>query len=132
MRLLYPDKTLHKGDILVKTKVKFSEEIQSKLALEDLDYTNESLKKSYNSFYNLYAKRVIDFCLALVALLVAWPFMLIIAVAVAADTGFPVFYKPLRGGYKNKSFKIFKFRTMVKDAEKIGSGTTALNDSRIT
>ncbi|MBR5223575.1 MAG: sugar transferase [Clostridia bacterium] len=132
LRLLCPDKTLHKGDILIETKIKFSDEVQSKLALEDLDYTNESLKKSYHSFYNLYAKRVIDFTLALIGLLVVWPFMLIIAVAVAVDTGFPVFYKPLRGGYKNKSFNIFKFRTMVKDADKIGSGTTALNDSRIT
>ncbi len=117
---------------MAETKVKFSEEIQSKLALENLDYTNESLKKSYTSIYNLYIKRVIDFTLAFVALLIVWPFMLIISVAVAVDSGFPVFYKPLRGGYKDKSFKIFKFRTMVKDADKIGSGTTALNDSRIT
>lgn len=116
----------------METEVVFSEEIQQKLALEDLDYTEESLKKSYNGFYNRCVKRVIDFCLALFGLLVIWPFMLIIAIAVVIETGFPVFYKPERGGYKGKTFHIFKYRTMVQNADKIGGGTTALNDSRIT
>ncbi len=110
----------------------FSEEIQQKLALENLDYTEEGLKKSYNGFYNRCVKRVIDFCLALLGLLVIWPFMLIIAIAVVIETGFPVFYKPERGGYKGRTFHIFKFRTMIQNADKIGGGTTALNDSRIT
>lgn len=116
----------------METEVVFSEEIQQKLALEDLDYTEESLKKSYNGFYNRCVKRVIDFCLTLFGLLVIWPFMLIIAIAVVIETGFLVFYKPERGGYKGKTFHIFKYRTMVQNADKIGGGTTALNDSRIT
>ncbi len=117
---------------MLDTNIKFSEEIENKLALEDLDYTEESLKKSYNGFYNLYGKRIIDFTLALIGLLIVLPFMLIIAIALIIDDGLPVFYKPLRGGFRGKDFKIFKFRTMVKDADKIGAGTTALNDSRIT
>lgn len=48
------------------------------------------------------------------------------------EDGSPVFYRPLRGGYKNKPFHIFKFRSMVKNADKIGGGTTALHDPRIT
>ena len=48
------------------------------------------------------------------------------------ESGFPIFYRANRGGYKGKTFKINKFRTMVKNADKIGGGTTALNDSRIT
>ena len=51
---------------------------------------------------------------------------------IAFETGFPVLYRPLRGGYRAKPFRIFKFRTMVKNADKIGGGTTALNDKRIT
>ena len=51
---------------------------------------------------------------------------------IAVEDGFPVFYRPNRGGYNNKPFRIFKFRTMVKNADKIGGGTTALNDPRIT
>lgn len=86
----------------------------------------------YNSFYNLFIKRWIGVILAIILILVLWPFYLIIAAAVAIEDGFPVFYRPQRGGYKNKPFRIFKFRSMVKNADKIGGGTTALNDPRIT
>ena len=86
----------------------------------------------YKSFYNLFIKRWIGVILAIILILILWPFYLIIAAAVAIEDGFPVFYRPQRGGYKNKPFRIFKFRTMVKNADKIGGGTTALNDPRIT
>lgn len=86
----------------------------------------------YNSFYNRYAKRWIGFILAIILILILWPFYFIIAAAVAIEDGLPVFYRPQRGGYGDKSFRIFKFRSMVKNADKIGGGTTALNDPRIT
>lgn len=88
--------------------------------------------KNYNGVYNKYIKRVIGLLLAILFLLILWPIYLVIAIMIVIDTGFPVFYRADRGGYNNKTFKIFKFRTMVKDADKIGGGTTALNDSRIT
>ena len=90
------------------------------------------MKKGYQGFYNLYAKRWIGFLLALVLMICLLPFYLIIGAAVVIESGFPVFYRPQRGGYKNKPFRIFKFRSMVKNADKIGGGTTALNDPRIT
>lgn len=86
----------------------------------------------YNSFYNRHIKRIIGLILAILLLLLLWPLYLIIAVSVALNDGLPVFYRPLRGGYHNRPFRIFKFRTMVKNADKIGGGTTALNDPRIT
>ena len=86
----------------------------------------------YNSIYNRFTKRVIAMFLAVLLLLVLWPFYLIIALAIAIEDGFPVFYRPQRGGYRNKPFRIFKFRSMVKNADKIGGGTTALHDPRIT
>lgn len=86
----------------------------------------------YYSFYNRYTKRLLGFILALLILAVIWPVYLVIAIAVVLEDGFPIFYRPLRGGYHNKPFHIFKFRTMVKNADKIGGGTTALNDPRIT
>ncbi len=86
----------------------------------------------YNSVYNRHVKQWLGRCMAVVLLLLLWPIYLIVAIAVAVDDGFPVFYRPQRGGYRNKPFKIFKFRTMVKNADKIGGGTTALNDPRIT
>lgn len=86
----------------------------------------------YNGIYNRVIKRVLGFLIALVLLVVLSPIYLLIALAVAIDDGFPVFYKPMRGGYKGKGFRLYKFRSMVKNADKIGGGTTALNDSRIT
>ncbi len=86
----------------------------------------------YNSIYNKFFKRVIGLLLAIILLAILWPFYFIIALAVAIEDGFPVFYRPQRGGYRNKPFRIFKFRSMVKNADKIGGGTTALNDPRIT
>lgn len=86
----------------------------------------------FKSFYNRIFKRWLGFFLAFILLLILWPVYLIIGIFIIAEDGWPVFYRPQRGGYKNKPFRIFKFRTMVKDADKIGGGTTALNDPRIT
>ena len=86
----------------------------------------------YNSYYNRLVKPILGFGIAVVLLLFLWPLYLFIAIAIAIEDGFPVFYRPLRGGYHNKPFRIFKFRSMVKNADKIGGGTTALHDSRIT
>ncbi len=86
----------------------------------------------YLSIYNRILKPIIGFILALIIFLILWPFYLIIAAAIAIESGFPVLYKPLRGGYKQRPFHIYKFRSMVKNADKIGGGTTALHDPRIT
>lgn len=89
-------------------------------------------KMAYNGFYNRYAKRILDLVISGCALCFIWPVYLIIAVFIALEDGWPVFYRADRGGYRNKPFRICKFRSMVKNADKIGGGTTALNDSRIT
>lgn len=86
---------------------------------------------SVDGVYNRYVKRVLGFVMACIFFILLIPVFLVIAVAVILESGRPVFYCALRGGYHNKPFRIVKFRTMVKDAEKCG-GTTALNDSRIT
>ena len=86
----------------------------------------------YNGFYNRHVKRLLGFVLAVILSVVLCPIFLIISIAVIIDSGFPVFYRAPRGGYKGKTFRIMKFRTMVKNADKIGGGTTALNDGRIT
>ena len=88
--------------------------------------------KAYDSIYNRYIKRIIDLILAVPFLIVAIPLYLVIGIAIIAEDGRPMFYRPLRGGYRNKHFRIFKFRTMVKKADKIGGGTTAMHDPRIT
>ena len=89
-------------------------------------------RPAYDRIYNRYGKRLLDLLLSILFLVVAIPLYLIIGSAILIEDGPPVFYRPLRGGYKGKSFHIFKFRTMVKNADQIGGGTTALNDPRIT
>lgn len=88
--------------------------------------------KAYEGFYNRIGKRLIGFALSVPLIIVMLPFYLLISLAIVIDDGFPVFYRPLRGGYKNRNFRITKFRTMEKNADQIGGGTTADHDPRIT
>lgn len=89
-------------------------------------------EKAYNSIYNRYIKRILDILISGAALLVLWPAYLVIGLLIAAEDGLPVFYRAERGGYRGQTFRICKFRTMVKNADKIGGGTTSLRDPRIT
>lgn len=100
--------------------------------MQNIKKTSKRKQKGYDSFYNKWVKRALDIVITGVALLILWPFYLILAVAVILEDGFPVFYRADRGGYLDRTFKICKFRSMVKNADKIGGGTTALNDPRIT
>lgn len=100
--------------------------------MEKISKTKKNPKPKYDGIYNRFAKRVLGLVISGIALLILWPFYLIIMIAIAAEDGFPVLYRAQRGGYRNKPFRISKFRTMVKNADKIGGGTTALNDPRIT
>ena len=93
---------------------------------------SERTKPAYLGIYNRFFKRLLDLFLGLVLMVFAIPVYLIIGIAIIIDDGFPVFYRAQRGGYKGKPFRILKFRTMVKNADKIGGGTTAMNDPRIT
>ena len=88
--------------------------------------------KAYDRFYNRVGKRIIGFMLSVPFILVMLPFYLLIGLAIIIDDGFPIFYRPLRGGYRYRDFRIIKFRTMVKNADKIGGSTTADHDPRIT
>lgn len=98
--------------------------------------TQEAIKSDKyiagDGLYAHYIKRHIGFMLALILMLILLPIFLSIALAVYLDDGFPVFYRPYRGGYYGRAFRIVKFRTMVKNADIIGGGTTALKDKRIT
>lgn len=90
------------------------------------------LEARSNSFYNVVVKRLLDVLLALFLLFWLWPLLLLIAILVVLDSGFPILYRAQRGGRHGKSFRICKFRSMVKNADQIGGGTTALHDARIT
>lgn len=89
----------------------------------------EALKKKRMS---LFFKRAVDLVGGLVLLaLLAIP-MAVIAVMIKLDSKGPVFYRQERVTTYGKHFKIHKFRTMVSNADKIGTAVTVENDSRIT
>lgn len=77
-------------------------------------------------------KRAMDIVISGGALAVLWPVLLLIAVAIKIDDPGPVFYRQLRVGRDGKEFRIFKFRTMVVDADKKGLQITVGRDNRIT
>jgi len=77
-------------------------------------------------------KRVFDFLSSLVGLILASPVLLVIAILIKKEDGGPVFYRGVRVGRFGKPFRIFKFRTMVVNAEKLGGPSTADDDPRIS
>lgn len=89
-------------------------------------------KKAYDGVYNRVIKRALDMTISGIALLFIWPIYLVISILIFLDDGFPILYRADRGGYQGKTFKIKKFRSMIKDADKVGGGTTSKNDPRIT
>ena len=80
----------------------------------------------------LIAKRALDIAISTAALCVLWPVFLLIALAIVIDDPGPVFYRQVRVGRGGRPFRIFKFRTMVVDADKKGLSITVGRDSRIT
>lgn len=77
-------------------------------------------------------KRLFDITSCLLSFPFLLPFFAITAIVIKLDSHGPVFYRGWRTGLWGKPFRIFKFRTMVVDAEKIGGPSTALNDPRLT
>ncbi|OOF68571.1 glycosyl transferase [Rodentibacter pneumotropicus] len=76
--------------------------------------------------------RFFDFILSLIGLVVLAPIFFILAIWIKTDSSGPVFYKQIRVGKNGKDFSLFKFRSMVVDAEKKGLITVGGRDPRIT
>lgn len=82
--------------------------------------------------FSLKCKRIFDVVLSAIMLIILLPVFVILAVAIKLDSPGPVFYKQERVTQYGKKFKIYKFRTMVNNADKVGAAVTVGNDSRIT
>lgn len=96
------------------------------------EYTKQYVDLLNNSKFSLCVKRVFDVVVSFIILLLLSPFFLILAAAIKIDSKGPVFYRQIRVGRYNEDFKIFKFRTMVQDADKIGLPLTVGDDPRVT
>ena len=77
-------------------------------------------------------KRFSDFIISLIVLIIFSPLFLILGILIKKDTEGPVFYRQVRIGKDGKPFRIFKFRTMVNNADKSGVTSTKDDDVRIT
>jgi lipopolysaccharide/colanic/teichoic acid biosynthesis glycosyltransferase len=78
-------------------------------------------------------KRALDLAIAMAAAALAGPFMLVIALAIRLEDGGPALLRQRRVGYHGEDFDLLKFRTMVTDAHKVGTGwLIAERDPRIT
>lgn len=97
---------------------------------------NEQVKYYYNILkkkeQQIRIKRILDLVMAVGLIIVLAPFMLAISVAIKMDSPGPVIFKQVRITTYGRKFYIYKFRTMVAGADKIGSKVTVRGDSRIT
>lgn len=97
---------------------------------------NESVRKYYDILQkkkiSLFLKRIFDLICSLVMVVIISPILLILAVLIKIDSQGPVFYRQERVTAGGKTFRIFKFRTMVQNADQIGSLVTVDKDPRIT
>ena len=77
-------------------------------------------------------KRLFDFVASLSGLIVLSPALLVVAAWIKLSSPGPVFYRGVRAGYRGKPFRIYKFRSMVVNADKIGGPSTSADDPRVT
>ncbi len=81
---------------------------------------------------SLFFKRVFDIVISLIMIILCSPILLIISILIVRDSKGGVFYRQERVTQYGRVFRIFKFRTMVQNADQIGTQVTVSNDSRIT
>lgn len=100
------------------------------------DMKTDEVRKYYDILSHkqgsLLVKRIFDVVVALILLILLAPIMLIVAIIIILDSPGGVFYRQVRITQYGKEFRIHKFRTMVSNADKIGSQVTVGQDARIT
>lgn len=97
---------------------------------------NEEVRPYYEKLrkknLSLFFKRFFDITVSSVMLILLSVLFVGLAIAIKIDSSGPVFYRQVRVTQYGKKFRIFKFRTMVSNADKIGSQVTVSHDARIT
>lgn len=87
---------------------------------------------AHRSRFSSGVKRGFDILTSVIALIVLAPLLIILAIMVKMSSPGPAFYRGVRAGLNGKHFRIFKFRTMMVNAESLGGPTTGTNDPRVT
>ena len=104
------------------------EKLPKEMQLPEVKPYYDILRKKQLS---LFFKRLFDVFASFLMLIILSPVFLILAIAIKIDSNGPVFYRQERITQYNKHFRIFKFRSMIQDADKSGLVTIS-NDKRIT
>ena len=105
------------------------EELPSFMRTEEVRPYYEKLQKKR---FSLVLKRIFDFTVSSVMLVILSPALLVLAALIKRDSKGPVFYRQERITQYGRKFRIYKFRTMVVNADQIGSLVTVGEDPRIT
>jgi sugar transferase (PEP-CTERM system associated) len=121
------------GGVEVEDAHSFIEKVTGRIHLEHLSPSWLILSDGFRKSQFLYAaKRTFDIVIALIAFVLSLPLMVLVAIAIWLETGSPVLFRQERTGFKGRSFKIMKFRSMCHSAEKGGPVWAASDDNRIT
>jgi lipopolysaccharide/colanic/teichoic acid biosynthesis glycosyltransferase len=78
------------------------------------------------------AKRTVDILLSSVGLVIISPLLILISIGIRLESKGPILYRGVRVGRRGRPFRIFKFRSMVQDAERLGAASTNASDPRVT
>lgn len=105
------------------------EDLPHELQSSEVRAYYDILQKKKNA---LIIKRVFDVCASFVLLVILLPVFLLLAIAIKLDSPGPVFYRQVRVTQYGEQFRIFKFRSMVQNADRRGSLVTVQEDKRIT
>lgn len=81
---------------------------------------------------SLRIKRIFDIVLSILLIILLMPFLILISIIIKSDSKGPVFFRQTRVTQYGRKFRIFKFRTMVNDAESLGAQVTTDHDARVT
>jgi lipopolysaccharide/colanic/teichoic acid biosynthesis glycosyltransferase len=97
---------------------------------------NESVRKYYELLnkkrFSLIAKRVFDFFVAIIVFVLLSPVFVVLSAIIKLDSKGPIMFRQVRVTQYGKQFRIYKFRTMVNDADKLGTQVTTKDDARVT
>ncbi|HKI74316.1 MAG TPA: sugar transferase [Pseudomonadales bacterium] len=123
------------GGVRIYTLSDFYEKYLARLPVFFLDQQWLTMAHGFELIHNpigLRFKRYIDIVVALAGGLVALPIMFATAIAIVFTSGVPILYRQVRTGENGKPFTVYKFRTMIPDAEADGAQFTRENDPRVT
>jgi len=121
------------GGVEVEDAHSFIEKVTGRIHLEHLSPSWLILSDGFRKSQFLYAvKRSFDIVIALVAFGLTLPLMILVAIAIWLESGGPVLFRQERTGFKGRTFKIMKFRSMCHSAEEDGPVWAASDDKRVT